>query len=95
MQNTRIPGFYIEGKFYGSKLGQALAKAQFRADEYSRAVDINHTHDGVQFERFRTVHPRQSLSAMRARINTIVQASPYDLSHGRAGANLLRRYGDL
>lgn len=33
-------GFYVEGKFFGNKSAQAIAFAQFRADEYGRNVDV-------------------------------------------------------
>lgn len=53
----KLPGFYVEGRYYGTRLHQAIARARLKADEYNRAIDVSHTQDGVTFERFRTVAP--------------------------------------
>lgn len=33
-------GYYMEGKFFANKHHQAIAAAQFRANEYSRNVKV-------------------------------------------------------
>lgn len=33
-------GYYVEGKFFGGKVAQAQAFAQFRADEFGRNVSV-------------------------------------------------------
>ena len=34
------PGYYVEGKFFAGKSAQAIAFAQFRADEFGRNVAV-------------------------------------------------------
>ena len=37
---ARRPGFYVDGVFYGLRLGQAIGRAQFLAREHKRPVDV-------------------------------------------------------
>lgn len=34
------PGYYVEGKFFGSNFHQARARAAFLAREYGRGIDV-------------------------------------------------------
>ena len=38
-------GYYVEGRYFAGKKYQAIAFAQFRANEFGRNVEV-HFHDG-------------------------------------------------
>jgi hypothetical protein len=38
---TKLSGFYVEGKYYGTKFAQAAGRAAFLAAEHKRGIDIN------------------------------------------------------
>lgn len=48
-------GFYVEGRHYGSKHGQAQARARHLATEYGRAVDVMYQPPKGEAYRFETV----------------------------------------
>ena len=54
---ARLPGFYVDGKPYGLRLGQAEARARFLAQDHKRAVDVVQRDGDGNEERFRTFHP--------------------------------------
>ena len=35
-----FPGYYVEGRHYGTRWAQALARAKFLANLYGRSIDI-------------------------------------------------------
>lgn len=45
----RLPGFYIEGRYYGTKFNQAAGRATFLAAEHKRNIDVQFVdHLGVE-----------------------------------------------
>lgn len=57
--SDRLPGFYVEGRYYGTKFGQATARARFLAAEHKRTIDVNFVdHMGIE-ERKLSVMPYQ------------------------------------
>lgn len=56
-ERVRYPGFYVDGRYYGQRLGQALARARFLAVEHKRTVDVFQRDGDGNESRFRSVLP--------------------------------------
>lgn len=53
----KLPGFYVDGRYYGAKLAQAVARAKFIATDHRRNVDIVERNGDGGETLFRTVVP--------------------------------------
>lgn len=56
-QDTTRIGYYVEGKFFGTKIGQARGLAQHRAKEFSRPVEVTYVDHTLKMTVIDTCRP--------------------------------------
>lgn len=55
----KLPGFYVEGRYYGLRINQAQARARFLANEWGRAIDVRV--EGISPDPvWVTIHPKRA-----------------------------------
>jgi hypothetical protein len=60
--STRRPGFYVEGRPYGTRFAQACGRATFLAKEHKRSIDVMFVnHLGIEERELTVVQPREGL----------------------------------
>ena len=63
----RLPGFYIEGRYYGTKFNQAAGRATFLAAEHKRNIDVWFVdHLGVEDRKLTVIPKRPQYASYRA-----------------------------
>jgi hypothetical protein len=69
MENVskKLPGFYVEGRYYGTKFGQTTGRATFLAAEHKRDINIWFVDDlGVEDRKLTIIAKGRQYAGYRA-----------------------------